>query len=192
MVGVNNNTTITIPKPFIYALALALLSSTVFSNEANVGDFGSNQQAETIDNSSETKVTQDGVPVNTAVAPSNPAYSQDVCVFSGGAGVQTQVLGLAFGQSFTDETCQRLKLSKQLQSLGLKVGAVSVLCQDNRVWWALHDSGTPCPTTRGLIGEKAYKYYEDHPDIVPVRPAISSSKSNSTRANSFHKSKHRR
>lgn len=178
----------------MYKLITTLLfcSSIALANEANVGDFGSNQQAETIDNSSETKVTQDGVPVNTAVAPSTPAYSQDVCVFSGGAGVQTQVIGVSFGQSFTDETCQRLKLSKQLQSLGLKVGAVSVLCQDNRVWWALYDSGTPCPTTRGLIGEKAYKYYEDHPDIVPVRPTIESSKPKLTRANGFHKSKHRR
>lgn len=167
-------------------LALMLYSTAALANEANVGDFGSNQQAETIDNSSETKVTQDGVPVNTAVSPSSPAYSQDVCVFGNGAGVQTQVIGLAFGRSFTDETCQRLKLSKQLQSLGLKVGAVSVLCQDNRVWWALYNSGTPCPTTRGLIGEEAYKYYEDHPDIVPVRPAIKSKKPDTPRFDDFH------
>ena len=167
-------------------LALMLCSAAASANEANVGDFGSNQQAETIDNSSETKVTQDGVPVNTAVSPSSPAYSQDVCVFGNGTGVQTQVIGLAFGRSFTDETCQRLKLSKQLQSLGLKVGAVSVLCQDNRVWWALYDSGTPCPTTRGLIGEEAYKYYEDHPDIVPVRPVIKGKKPDTPRFDDFH------
>ena len=179
-------------NPYLLTVVLLLTNSISWANEANVGDFGSNQQAETIDNSSETKVTQDGVPVNTAVAPSTPAYSQDVCVFSGGAGVQTQVIGLSFGQNFTDETCQRLKLSKQLQGLGLKVGAVSILCQDNRVFWALHDSGTPCPTTRGLIGEEAYKHYAANPDIVPLRPAIESRKPNATRVNGFHKSKHRR
>lgn len=183
--------TLMIRNRLLYLLLL-IGSSVAFANEANVGDFASNQQAETIDNSSNTKVTQDGIPVNTAVAPSSPSYAQDVCVFSTGTGVQTQVFGIAFGQSFTDETCQRLKYSKQLQSLDLKVGAVSVLCQDHRVFWALYDSGTPCPTTRGLIGNEAYKYYEDNPDIVPARPAIKGSKPKSRRTNSFHKSNRRR
>ncbi len=173
-------------KPYLLTVVLLLTSSISWANEANVGDFGSNQQAETIDNSSETKVTQDGIPVNTAVSPSTPSYSQDVCVFGKGTGVQTQVIGLAFGRSFTDETCQRLKLSKQLQTLGLKVGAVSILCQDNRVFWALHDSGTPCPTSRGLIGNEAYKYYEANPDIVPMRPTIKSKKPKPPRFDEFH------
>lgn len=169
-----------------------LFSSLSIAQSANVGDFGSNQQAEIIDNSSTTKVTQEGQVVATAVAPSTPVYSQDVCVFNGGAGVQTQLLGVAFGTSITDETCQKLKLSKQLQSLGLKVGAVSILCQDSRVWWALYDSGTPCPTSRGLIGEKAYRYYKANPDFVPSRPTINSKKSESTGSNRKHKPAYRK
>ena len=131
--------------------------------DATVGDFGSNNQqsAETIDNRTTTTVTQEGTPVQTAVAPSGASYNQDVCTFSGSAGVQTQVFGLAIGKPVKDETCERLKLSKQLQALGLKVAAVSVMCQDYRVWWALYESGTPCPTNQGLIGNDAYSFYKE-------------------------------
>jgi len=174
------------------AIILLLISNLVFGQEATIGDFSSNQQAETIDNRTSTRITQEGQVVNTAVAPSSPVYSQDVCVFNGGAGFQTQLLGVAFGTSVTDETCQRLKLSKQLQALGLKVGAVGVLCQDDRVWWALYDSGTPCPTMRGLIGEKAYKYYKNNPDVMPERPTISRTRNNASRLNGKHKPVHRK
>jgi len=148
--------------------------------DANVGDFGSNNQqsAETIDNRTTTTVTQEGTPVQTAVAPSGASYNQDVCTFSGSAGVQTQVFGLAIGKPVKDETCERLKLSKQLQALGLKVAAVSVMCQDYRVWWALYESGTPCPTNQGLIGNDAYNFYKHRPDRVPDEPLIHREKSN--------------
>ena len=158
-------------------LSLSVLCSSSKAQEeqaATVGDFGSNNQqsAESIDNRTTTTVTQEGAVVNTAVAPSSPAYNQDVCVFSGGAGVQTQMFGLAIGNPIRDNNCERLKLSKQLQALGLKVGAVSVMCQDHRVWWALYESGTPCPTNQGLIGQDAYTFYKNRPDMVPDKPVI--------------------
>ena len=158
-------------------LSLSLLCSSSKAQEeqaATVGDFGSNNQqsAESIDNRTTTTVTQEGAVVNTAVAPSSPAYNQDVCVFSGGAGVQTQMFGLAIGNPIRDNNCELLKLSKQLQALGLKVGAVSVMCQDHRVWWALYESGTPCPTNQGLIGQDAYSFYKHRPDMVPDKPVI--------------------
>lgn len=159
-------------------LLLAFLTSSYSlaqeAQDATVGDFGSNNQqsAESIDNRTTTTVTQEGAVVNTAVAPSSPAYNQDVCVFSGGAGVQTQVFGLALSKPARDMNCERLKLSKQLQALGLKVAAVSVMCQDHRVWWALFESGTPCPSNQGLIGDDAYSFYKNRPDRVPDRPVI--------------------
>ena len=129
-------------------LLAALLLSVNSSNaqeaqDASVGDFGSNNQqsAEKIDNRTTTTVTQEGAVVNTAVAPSGTSYNQDVCVFSGSAGVQTQMFGLAIGNPVVDQNCERLKLSKQLQALGLKVAAVSVMCQDHRVWWAYMNLG---------------------------------------------------
>lgn len=158
-------------------LITLIISISAFGQEeqsASVGDFGSNNQqsAESIDNRTSTTVTQEGTPVNTAVAPSSSTYNQDVCTFSGSAGVQTQVFGLAFGNPIKDETCELLKLSKQLSALGLKVGAVSIMCQDHRVFHALYESGTPCPTNQGLIGEDAYTFYKNRPDRVPDEPII--------------------
>lgn len=176
------------------ALLISCFSFGQEAQDATVGDFGSNNQqsAESIDNRTTTTVTQEGTPVNTAVAPSSPSYNQDVCTFSGSAGVQTQVFGLAFGSPIQDQTCERLKLSKQLQALGLKVAAVSVMCQDYRVWWALYESGTPCPTNQGLIGEDAYTFYKNRPDRVPDEPIIyrssgSREPNRSTNSNRKHK-----
>ena len=175
------------------SLVLLLLSQSNLANEASVGDFGSNQQAEVIDNSSETVVTQDGIPANTAVSPATPTYSQDVCSVSSGTGVQTQVLGLSFGRSASDPVCELLKLSKQLQALGLKVGAVSILCQDHRVWWALYNSGTPCPTNQGLISENAYTFYKNRPDTVPDKPDVYRKGADTTsRRNGNHRPSYKR
>ena len=178
----------------LVALLVSFSSTAQEPQDATVGDFGSNNQqsAESIDNRTTTTVTQEGTPVNTAVAPSSPSYNQDVCTVTGSAGVQTQVFGLAFGSPKTDETCERLKLSKALQSLGLKVGAVSILCQDNRIWWALFESGTPCPANQGLIGDDAYTFYKNRPDRVPDRPLIyrdrgSRESNGSAKSNSRHK-----
>lgn len=175
------------------SLVLLLLSQSNLANEATVGDFGSNQQAEVIDNSSETVVTQEGIPANTAVSPATPTYSQDVCSVSSGTGVQTQVLGLSFGRSASDPVCELLKLSKQLQALGLKVGAVSILCQDHRVWWALYNSGTPCPTNQGLISENAYTFYKNRPDAVPDKPDVYRKGADTTsRRNGNHRPSYKR
>jgi len=175
------------------SLVLLLLSPLNLANEATVGDFGSNQQAEVIDNSSETVVTQEGIPANTAVSPATPTYSQDVCSVSSGTGVQTQVLGLSFGRSASDPVCELLKLSKQLQALGLKVGAVSILCQDHRVWWALYNSGTPCPTNQGLISENAYTFYKNRPDTVPDKPDVYRKGADTTsRRNGNYRPSHKR
>ena len=54
----------------------------------------------------------------------------------------------------TDENCERIKLSKVLNDLGMKVAAVSILCQDPRVFFAMEQSGTPCPF-EGKIGADA-------------------------------------
>jgi hypothetical protein len=70
-----------------------------------------------------------------------------------------------------DVNCERLKLSRQLSSLGLKVAATSILCQDARVWWAMRNAQTPCPI-KGKIGEEALEYYKKHPDLVPDAPVV--------------------
>lgn len=162
-------------------LLFCSLSKAQNDQGATVGDFGSNtqQSADTIDNRtmSETKVSQEGAVVNTAVSPSSTNMNQDVCFYAKGAGVQSQVFGISIGNPVVDETCQLIKLSRQMAALGLKVPAVSVLCNDPRVWWALYDSGIPCPANQGLINDDAYSFYKHRPDRVPDRPDIYRSES---------------
>jgi len=155
----------------IRLIILALLSIPALANDAEQGDFSNNTQAETITTTTSTVVSQDGTPVPTAVGAATPSYNQDVCVVSNGRGVQTLQIGFSFGSSTKDETCELLKLSRQLANLGLKVAATSVMCNDPRVFHAMLNASTPCPIG-GLIGEKAVKYYKDNPDIVPDVPDI--------------------
>ena len=51
--------------------------------------------------------------------------------------------------------------------MGMKVAAVSVMCQDKRVFDAMLMAGTPCPYD-GLIGEEAKAGWETHTADQPV------------------------
>lgn len=143
-------------------------------SDATVGDFGTNQQAETITTTTETTVNQEGMPVTTAVGNGVPVYNQDACVISSGRGLQSLQLGISFNTLKVDKNCEMLKLSRQLSSLGLKVAATSILCQDPRVWWAMRNAQTPCPI-KGLIGEEALEYYVENPQYVPDPLVVNSS-----------------
>lgn len=95
----------------------------------------------------------------TANAPSIVINNQDVCTSAASVAVQTQILGFATGQTITDENCERLKLARSLYGMGMKVAAVSVLCQDQRVWQGMWMAGTPCPYL-GQIGADATAMWE--------------------------------
>jgi hypothetical protein len=103
----------------------------------------------------------------TANAPSFSAQSQDVCATGMSAGIQTFGIGVSGGKSFRDMNCERIKLSKVLYDYGMKVGAVAILCQDERVFEAMINAGTPCPID-GKIGKDALalwkKYDFERPD----------------------------
>ena len=102
----------------------------------------------------------------TANAPVVPNSNSDICKVGIGGAVQNNVLGIATGVVIDDELCQKLKLSRSMYAYGMKVAAVSILCQDPRVWSAMTDAGTPCPV-QGLIGAEAAQYWEDNPDQIP-------------------------
>ena len=103
----------------------------------------------------------------TANAPSFSAQSQDVCATGASAGVQTFGLGISGGKTFRDMNCERIKLAKVLYDFGMKVGSVALLCQDERVFEAMINAGTPCPVD-GKIGKDALaiwnKYEFERPD----------------------------
>lgn len=93
-------------------------------------------------------------PPPTAVAPAITTINNDVCATAASGAVQTQILGISMGGTTRDMNCERIKLSKNLYDMGMKVAAVATLCQDDRVFRAMLDAGTPCPV-QGKIGEQA-------------------------------------
>ena len=104
--------------------------------------------------------------VNSSSAPSMSAMSQDLCVVGMSGGVSTFGVGVSAGTYRTDENCERIKLSKVLNDLGMKVAAVSILCQDPRVFFAMEQSGTPCPF-EGKIGTEATKQWSKYDKLRP-------------------------
>ena len=99
-------------------------------------------------------------------APSMSAYSQDLCLVGISGGVSTIGLSLSGGSYMVDENCERIKLSKTLSDLGMKVAAVSILCQDERVFFAMEQSGTPCPF-EGKIGKAASDQWKKYDKLRP-------------------------
>jgi hypothetical protein len=103
----------------------------------------------------------------TSSAPSFNSMTQDVCAVGASAGVQTFGVGISGGKHFIDKNCERLKLSRILNDFGMKVAAVAILCQDERVFESMIQAGTPCPID-GKIGKDALtlwkKYDHERPD----------------------------
>ena len=102
----------------------------------------------------------------TANAPVLPNSNSDICKVGIGGAVQNNVLGIATGVLIADELCQKLKLSRSMYAYGMKVAAVSILCQDHRVWTSMMDASTPCPVN-GLIGAEAAAYWQENPHLIP-------------------------
>ena len=134
--------------------------SNVTTNNQNV-----NQNNNTSDNtnrninqSNSTQTINQNVrskaPPASAIAPSIMSYSQDLCTVGRSGAFQGQVFGFSTGRTVTDKNCERLKLSKYLYDMGMKVASVSLLCQDERVFKAMAMAGTPCPY-EGKIGKEA-------------------------------------
>ena len=102
-----------------------------------------------------------------ASAPSYNSMTQDVCAEGVSAGVQTFGFGVSGGKHVIDKNCERLKLARILNDFGMKVAAVAILCQDERVFESMIQAGTPCPID-GKIGKEAKalwsKYDHERPD----------------------------
>jgi len=102
-----------------------------------------------------------------ATAPSYNSMTQDVCAVGVSAGIQTFGIGISGGKHVIDKNCERLKLARILNDFGMKVAAVAILCQDERVFESMIQAGTPCPID-GRIGKEALalwqKYDHERPD----------------------------
>jgi hypothetical protein len=118
-------------------------------------------------NINQSEITQRVIqPPPTAIAPAMMSMGSDLCVTGVSGATQTQVLGISFGTTQRDYNCERLKLSKTLFDMGMKVAAVATMCQDRRVFDAMMAAGTPCPF-EGKIGEEARLAWAANPGKIP-------------------------
>jgi hypothetical protein len=144
-----------------------------FNNNNTVNSTSDNTTRSTSDNRNEnvnrnentTRVEQ---PPPTAIAPSMMSGgNNDLCTTGTSGAVQTQIMGVSSGGTVRDKNCERLKNAKTLYDMGMKVAAVSVMCQDRRVFDAMWNAGTPCPF-EGMIGAQARAAWEQNPDRIPA------------------------
>jgi hypothetical protein len=119
----------------------------------------------TVTSSGET-TTNVNSPPPSAIAPGINFSNSDLCTVGVSGAVQTQILGISAGRTVRDMNCEKLKNAKTLYDMGMKVAAVSTMCQDPRIFQAMLDAGTPCPFD-GLIGEQAKTAWEANPDKIP-------------------------
>ena len=119
-------------------------------------------------NINKTEITQKVIqPPPTAIAPAMMSGgNSDLCSTGVSGAVQTQIFGVAGGGTTRDLNCERLKLSKTLFDMGMKVAAVATMCQDRRIFDAMLAAGTPCPF-EGKIGEAAKAAWEANPEKIP-------------------------
>jgi hypothetical protein len=140
---------------------LVMFSSMVFS-ETIVTDSTTNSTV-TTNGSTETTVKS---PPASAISPNINTSNSDLCTVGVAGAVKTQILGISAGSTVRDLNCERLKLSKTLYDMGMKVAAVSTLCQDERIFNAMMQAGTPCPYD-GMIGQDAKLAWEQNKDQQP-------------------------
>ena len=169
----------------LVTLASPVLADSTNDNNAQTNTSGSNTQitggytatttnnndgqtnTTTTTNTTSNSTTGSAIPVGSANAPSYSAMSQDVCSMGVSGSISTLGVGISGGKHVRDLNCERIKLSKVLFDYGMKVAAVSILCQDERVFSAMAHAGTPCPF-EGKIGKEALeqwnKYDIERPD----------------------------
>ena len=125
-------------------------------------------QTNTTTSTTSNTTTSNGssIPVNSANSPSFSSMSQDVCSMGVSGSISTLGLGASVGKHVRDLNCERIKLSKVLYDYGMKVAAVSILCQDPRVHAAMQSAGSPCPWD-GKIGKDAQEMWDKYPELRP-------------------------
>ena len=157
-------------------LILLVYSTSAYSAETQTNVSGSNTSIEggytggatTYESGSSSSTTTNSTSNSnirsappTSSAPSYNSMTQDVCAVGASAGVQTFGVGISGGKHFIDKNCERLKLARILNDFGMKVAAVAILCQDERVFESMIQAGTPCPID-GRIGKEAMKLWEKY------------------------------
>jgi len=161
-------------KPVAYTLLVImwclLIAGTAFANTTQTNTTGANsstsitggyESATTYQNGSSSNSTTNSTSTsNIRSAPmtsSAPGMNtSNNCAMALTGGLQTFSIGVSGGKSYIDKTCELIVLSRTLKSFGMSVAAISLLCQDERVFHAMFMAKTYCPV-EGKISSEAYE-----------------------------------
>jgi hypothetical protein len=119
-------------------------------------------------NRSETTVKS---PPPSAISPSITTINNKMCSSGVAAAVQTQIFGISMGTTVRDSNCEMIIKAESLFNMQMKTAAVSVMCQDAAIWWAMWDAGTFCPV-EGKVGVEAKNFWLNNEAMIPTRPKI--------------------
>ena len=159
-------------KKMFAAFVMLFLATAAYAQETTTT---TNPAATVIENINDTTVDSNSTSTTTVISPPPSAISpsinnanSDLCTVGVSGAVQTQILGISSGMTVRDMNCEKLKNAKTLYDMGMKVAAVSVMCQDPRIFTAMMNAGTPCPID-GMIGEQAKDAW-NNPENESIRP----------------------
>jgi hypothetical protein len=108
------------------------------------------------------------IPVGSAISPTFISNGSDTCLKGTAGSLQTVAVGFSSGGYELDVDCTRLKYSRMLSALGLKVAAVSMLCQSEEVYKSMLLAGSPCPfisNGRLVAGKRGLMLIKQNPEL---------------------------
>ena len=136
------------------------------------GDLNTNTQGSTVDSFNTTNNGPNAgstLPVNTAISPSLMSIGSESCLQSVSGGVQLVGFGLSSGRYMQDEECNRRRNAITLSNMGMKIAAVSLMCQNADVWRAMLLAATPCPVVKYgkiIVGKRAMLEIKQRPSLL--------------------------
>lgn len=143
-------------------------SLNTFHGENSTTNSNNNTQDDSISNTYNGAGSSSEIPVGSAITPSYMSNGMDTCLKGTGGSLQTVGVGFSSGTYDIDPNCDRRRDAKLLSDLGMKVAAVSRMCESLEVWKAMLTSGTPCPilqNSRLVAGKRAYLALKMQPEI---------------------------
>ena len=135
--------------------------------DLNTNNINSNNGNVTTNNSGPNAGSR--MPANTAVSPSLMSSGSESCLQSISGGVQLVGFGLSSGKYVQDEECNRRRNSITLSNMGMKIAAVSLMCQNADVWRAMLMAATPCPVVKYgkiIVGKRAMLEIKQRPKLL--------------------------
>ena len=158
---------------------LCLIATSAYSNQQDGSLNTYNGESSTVSsnnttNDTSTSNTYNGagssseIPVGSAITPSYMSNGMDTCLKGTGGSLQTVGVGLSSGKYEVDPNCDRRRDAKVLADLGMKVAAVSRMCESIIVFRAMFNSGTPCPILsngRLVVGKRAFLAMKTPPEL---------------------------